>query len=64
VNPGLCASCRFVRHVRSAKGSDFWLCRRAELEPERFAKYPRLPVLRCVGWEPTQSAAPPSDETP
>ena len=35
-----------------------------QLEPERFAKYPSLPVLRCAGWEATQGADPPSDETP
>ena len=64
MNPGLCASCQFVRRICSAKGSDFWLCRRAELEPARFAKYPRLPVLSCTGWEPTESAAPTSRETP
>jgi hypothetical protein len=35
--------------VVSAKGSSFWLCERAQAEPDRFAKYPALPVLRCVG---------------
>jgi hypothetical protein len=29
----------------------FWLCARSADDP-RFAKYPRLPVLRCPGFEP------------
>jgi len=47
---GLCARCVNARHIISAKGSTFWLCRKAEDDP-RFAKYPRLPVLRCHGFE-------------
>ncbi|HEY3495926.1 MAG TPA: hypothetical protein VGK73_14610 [Polyangiaceae bacterium] len=38
--------------VRSAKGSEFWLCERSRTEPERFPKYPRLPVRSCSGYEP------------
>jgi hypothetical protein len=49
---GLCARCTHARHVRSAKGSDFWLCRRSETEPERYPKYPRLPVHACAGFTP------------
>ncbi|MGC4092463.1 MAG: hypothetical protein QM756_32215 [Polyangiaceae bacterium] len=49
--PGLCLTCQFARRIRSAKGSEFWLCRRAEAEPTLYAKYPRLPVLRCSGFE-------------
>jgi hypothetical protein len=48
---GLCASCRFARTVRSARGSRFLLCGRSELEPS-FPRYPRLPVARCGGFEP------------
>lgn len=48
---GLCASCRHKRVVRSAKGSVFTLCERSFAEPHRFAKYPRLPVIRCDGFE-------------
>ena len=47
---GLCASCRHARIVRSSHGSAFYLCRLAETDP-RFPKYPRLPVLRCAGYE-------------
>ena len=37
--------------IVSAKQSEFWLCERATREPDRFVKYPRLPVLRCAGFE-------------
>jgi hypothetical protein len=49
---GLCASCRHARQIRSAKGSEFWLCERSTSEPQRFRKYPPLPVMRCTGYEP------------
>jgi hypothetical protein len=55
---GLCGECRHARRVESAKGSIFWLCARSAVDP-RFAKYPRLPVLRCAGFEPTD--VPPAD---
>jgi hypothetical protein len=46
---GLCDSCRFSRVVESARGSRFYLCRLSETDA-RFAKYPPLPVLRCLGY--------------
>jgi hypothetical protein len=49
-NPGLCAKCAHVKVVSSARGSAFYLCERAKSDP-RYAKYPRLPVLRCAGFE-------------
>jgi hypothetical protein len=49
---GLCAACRHARTIRSAKNSEFWLCERSKTDP-RFAKYPPLPVRRCIGFEPT-----------
>jgi hypothetical protein len=39
-----------ARTIRSAKGSEFWLCERAQSDPH-FKKYPPLPVLRCSGFE-------------
>jgi hypothetical protein len=50
-DPGLCSRCRNVRVVESRRGSQFFLCRLSETDP-RFPKYPRLPVLRCRGFEP------------
>jgi hypothetical protein len=49
---GLCDSCRHQRLVRTTRGSEFSLCLRSRTEPERFMRYPRLPVVRCEGWEP------------
>ena len=53
---GLCAACRHARRVESARGARFWLCAGSADDP-RFAKYPRLPVLRCPGFEPTGERA-------
>jgi hypothetical protein len=49
---GLCGDCQHARRIVSAKGSSFWLCERSTLEPERFPKYPALPVRRCSGLAP------------
>jgi hypothetical protein len=32
------------------------MCERSRDEPERFAKYPRIPVLACPGFERRSSA--------
>jgi hypothetical protein len=47
---GLCADCRFMRVVESARGSKFYLCERSVTDPT-FPKYPRLPMLHCQGYE-------------
>ena len=48
---GLCARCAFASTQAGARGSRYWRCRRADLDPA-FARYPALPVLRCPGFEP------------
>jgi hypothetical protein len=48
---GLCADCRFMRRHESDRGSTFYLCERSATDAT-FPKYPRLPVLRCAGYEP------------
>jgi hypothetical protein len=48
---GLCDSCRHCKRVVSGRGSVFRMCLRHDAEPERFPKYPRLPVVRCAGYE-------------
>jgi hypothetical protein len=48
---GRCADCRFGRRVRTARGAEFLMCRRSEGDP-RYARYPRLPVIRCEGHDP------------
>jgi hypothetical protein len=52
---GLCAACRFRRLVRSDRGSTFVLCELSQHDA-RFARYPRLPVLRCDGYVPRDAA--------
>jgi hypothetical protein len=47
---GLCATCCHVRVVQSSHGSTFYWCRQSEVDA-RFAKYPHLPVLKCMGYE-------------
>jgi hypothetical protein len=48
---GLCNTCCHQQLVPNTRGSVFSLCRRARVEPERFPRYPRLPVTRCAGYE-------------
>lgn len=49
---GLCDSCRHQQRVPNTRGSVFSLCLRSRSEPERFPRYPRLPVVECPGYEP------------
>ena len=56
---GLCADCRHARPVESSRGSRFWLCELSFSDP-RFPKYPRLPVLRCAGYEKKEEANSPA----
>jgi hypothetical protein len=51
VNAGLCDSCVHQRVVKNTRGSVFSLCRRSKNEPERYPRYPRLPVTECAGYE-------------
>jgi hypothetical protein len=48
---GLCESCANVRTVDTRKGSRFYMCQLSEVDP-RFSKYPRTPVLQCLGYVP------------
>ena len=47
---GLCDRCLHQRVIRNTRGSSFSMCERAKTDP-RFAKYPRLPVMECPGYE-------------
>jgi hypothetical protein len=53
---GLCDDCRWQRIVGNTRGSRFSMCERSKVD-ERFAKYPRLPVERCPGYERRASEA-------
>jgi hypothetical protein len=55
---GLCASCAYARRIESRRGSAFYLCGRAGVEPG-YDRYPRLPVRECDGH---QSLAPAADD--
>jgi hypothetical protein len=57
VNAGLCDACRHQRVVRNTRGSSFSLCERSKTEPERYPRYPRIPVTACDGYEPEPEAA-------
>jgi hypothetical protein len=46
---GLCDSCRHQKLIRTGRGSEFSMCLLSRSDP-RFAKYPRVPVLRCSGY--------------
>jgi hypothetical protein len=50
---GLCAACVHQQVVRTTRGSVFSLCRRSREDPA-YPRYPRLPVLRCPGFEPRE----------
>ena len=51
---GLCETCAWVRIVTNRRGSVFYRCLRADMDPPdpRFVRYPPLPVLQCPGYEP------------
>ena len=53
---GLCDRCRHQQIVRNTRGSVFSLCRRSRDEPERFPRYPRLPVTACSGYQTVEPA--------
>ena len=50
ISPGLCAACQHARLLRSGKGSHFVRCGRSDREAD-YPRYPRLPVMRCAGFE-------------
>lgn len=61
--PGLCETCANVKVVETRKGSRFYLCTLSEVDP-RFPKYPRIPVLRCIGYAPAGAAVGPAAAAP
>lgn len=49
---GLCLTCVHSRAVTHPRGSDpYWRCGLADTD-KHFPKYPRLPVLQCIGYKP------------
>lgn len=52
---GLCASCAHAEAIEGER-STFWRCRRHEEEPERFPRFPEIPVLECAGYDEGEPA--------
>jgi hypothetical protein len=52
VEAGLCSDCRHARTITSDRGSSFIMCQFSAVDPT-FPKYPRLPVLSCIAYLPT-----------
>ena len=50
VAPGLCAACRHAKLNETRRGTAYLRCTRAEWDAA-LARYPRLPVTRCAGFE-------------
>jgi hypothetical protein len=54
---GLCAECLHASRVTSVRGSAFTLCERSKTDT-RYARYPRLPVFACPGFDPKVTSSP------
>lgn len=48
----LCSTCRYLKVIRSDRGSLFYQCLRSKQNPE-YPKYPAQPVAWCRGYERT-----------
>lgn len=48
---GLCFDCGHGRRIESDRRSVFYLCELAASDLS-YPKYPRLPVIRCAGYQP------------
>jgi len=49
--PGLCAACLHPKLNQTQRDTVYLRCTRAAWDT-RLPRYPRLPVLECVGFEP------------
>ena len=48
---GLCGQCSHARLNQTRRGPVYLRCQLASVD-EAFPRYPRLPVLRCAGYQP------------
>jgi hypothetical protein len=48
---GLCGDCAYALLKPTRRGTVYLRCGRAVVD-DRLSRYPRLPVLECVGYEP------------
>jgi hypothetical protein len=51
VDPGLCGACRHASVKGTNRGTAYLRCTRAAWD-DSLKRYPRLPVIGCVGFEP------------
>ncbi|MEO6502282.1 MAG: hypothetical protein ABIQ09_10280 [Jatrophihabitantaceae bacterium] len=58
---GLCAQCRHARLNQTRRGPVYLRCQLASVD-EAFPRYPRLPVLRCAGYQPAEDADQPAED--
>ena len=56
MDPGECRQCAWALVIESARGSQFWRCRRSDTD-SRFRRYPPLPLRGCAGLEAGADAA-------
>lgn len=49
-DPGLCRTCLHGKLNRTRRGTAYLRCTRAEWD-DRLTRYPRLPVVSCVGYD-------------
>jgi propionyl-CoA synthetase len=52
--PGLCLTCRHAKLNQTRRGTAYLRCGRSAWD-ERLVRYPRLPVLDCIGFETRQT---------
>ncbi len=52
VDPGLCGACLHAAVKGTNRGTAYLRCTRAAWDAS-LVKYPRLPVIGCVGFEPS-----------
>lgn len=60
---GLCAQCRHARLNQTRRGPVYLRCQLASVD-DAFPRYPRLPVLSCAGYQPSDDPAPQSQHAP
>jgi hypothetical protein len=51
---GLCARCVHAHVIENRRGSRFYRCRLADVDPS-FSRYPPLPVRQCRGFQPANA---------
>jgi hypothetical protein len=56
VYAGLCDRCTNVHIIENRRGSRFYRCRLADVDPA-FVRYPPLPVLSCPGFVPEEPSS-------